>query len=263
MIKAMDSPAPAPDPAPDANLAPPPLPPPRNIRLITLPAHDCNYLPGRQARSRAFMAQQLDPSLYHQLMDAGFRRSGQLIYQPICPTCRACVPLRVRTDRFTRSKSQRRIWRRNQDLIVQVAGPLPTDEKLAVYQRYLALRHDDAQGADADSFLDFLYASPLDTLEFTYRDRAGTLVGVGICDICPQSLSSVYFFFDPAAAKRSLGTFAALWEVTFARERSIPYYYLGYWIAGCGTMDYKAQFRPNELLGPDGVWRENEAVSKT
>ena len=174
MINAMDSPA----PAPDANLAPPPLPPPRNIRLITLPAHDCNYLPGRQARSRAFMARRLDPSLYHQLMDAGFRRSGQLIYQPICPTCRACVPLRVRTDRFTRSKSQRRIWRRNQDLIVQVAGPLPTDEKLAVYQRYLALRHDDAQGADADSFLDFLYASPLDTLEFTYRDR-GSLVSLG------------------------------------------------------------------------------------
>jgi arginine-tRNA-protein transferase len=205
------------------------------------------------------MAQSLDPALYHDLMNAGFRRSGQLVYQPICPTCRACVPLRVPVDRFTPGKSQRRVWRCNQDLRVEVALPMPTEEKLALYQRYLT-RHNDDQSADAESFIDFLYTSPVDTLEFTYRDPAqnDALLAVGICDISPSagSLSSVYFYFDPQHARRSLGTFGALWEIQFARTRSIPYYYLGYWIAGCGTMDYKANFRPHQLLGPDGAWHD-------
>ena len=43
-----------------------------------------------------------------------------------------------------------------------------------------------------------------------HRDSAGRLLGVGICDRAPHSLSSVYFYFDPSESKRSLGTFAAL-----------------------------------------------------
>jgi len=34
-----------------------------------------------------------------------------------------------------------------------------------------------------------------------------------------------------------------------------PHYDLGYWVTGCGTMQYKSNFRPFELLGTDGVWR--------
>ncbi|HEY7117030.1 MAG TPA: arginyl-tRNA--protein transferase, partial [Tepidisphaeraceae bacterium] len=67
--------------------------------------------------------------------------------------------------------------------------------------------------------------------------------------------SSVYFYFDPAEARRRPGTFSALWEIEFARSRGIPYYYLGYWVAGCGAMEYKASFGPHEVLGTDGVWR--------
>ena len=80
-----------------------------------------------------------------------------------------------------------------------------------------------------------------------------------ICDVCPESLSSVYFYFDPAEARRGLGTFGAVYEIEFARARGIGHYYLGYWVAGCQAMDYKANFRPCEILHPDGVWRAQEA----
>jgi arginine-tRNA-protein transferase len=80
---------------------------------------------------------------------------------------------------------------------------------------------------------------------------------VGICDVCSRSLSSVYFYFDPAEASRGLGTFSSLWEIEFARRRAIAYYYLGYWVGGCATMHYKCTFRRHEILHPDGVWREN------
>lgn len=236
----------------------PPLPPPTRVHLATLPEHDCPYLPGRLATSRAFFASTLSPELYHRYMDAGFRRSGRVVYQPTCPTCRACVPIRVPVDRFVPSKSQRRCWRKNQDLRVTVAEPEPTHEKYELYRRYETQWHGKRpQDESAESFVSFLYDSPVRTLEFCYRDPAGKLLAVGICDVSPgQSLSAVYLYHDPEAHRRGVGTFSALYEIEYANAQRIPYWYLGYWVDGCATMAYKATFHPHELLGPDGLWHE-------
>jgi arginine-tRNA-protein transferase len=191
-------------------------------------------------------------------MDAGFRRSGRVIYQPVCPHCRQCQPIRVPVGEFTPSKSQRRCHRRNQDLLIHV-GPLElTDEKYALYLRYVTdWHHSAAADHTRESLESFLYQSPVDTIEFTYRDPASdALLAVGICDISPgESLSSVYFYHDPAHRKRGLGVFGALTEIAFAQSLRLPYYYLGYWVPGCRAMDYKADYRPHEILHPDGVWR--------
>lgn len=232
------------------------LPPPRTVPLFALPPHDCSYLPGRAARSRGFLCERMPGELYHAFMDAGFRRSGRLVYQPVCDACRACRPLRVPVEAFQPSKSQRRTWKRNQDLVVSVGDPEPTEEKFAVYARYVRDRHGRSEDATPEAFVSFLYESPVDTLEFAYRDAAGRLLGVGVCDVCPgRSLSSVYFYFEPRDEKRGLGVFSALWEIGYARQNSIPHYYLGYWIDGCGTMHYKADYRPHEVLDADGAWR--------
>src|SRR5438445_12599286 len=118
----------------------PALPPPVDVRLTTLPEHECPYLPDRMARNRAFLAERIDPEIYHGLMDAGFRRSGKLIYQPVCRGCRACMPIRVLVEHFTPTKSQRRCWRRNTDIKVEVGEPVASEEKFALYTRYLAER---------------------------------------------------------------------------------------------------------------------------
>ena len=100
-----------------------------------------------------------------------------------------------------------------------------------------------------------IVAECTDTLEFTYRTAEGTLVGVGICDRTPSALSSLYFYSEPELSARGLGTYSSLYEIEYARTSSLPYYYLGYWIADCAKMAYKNRFRPYELLGLDGVWR--------
>ena len=53
---------------------------------------------------------------------------------------------------------------------------------------------------------------------------------------------------------RSLGTFDILSLLASARERGLPHVYLGYYVAGCQSMEYKRKFRPNEVLRPDGTW---------
>jgi arginine-tRNA-protein transferase len=238
-------------------------PPPVKVPLMVFPDHPCSYLRGRLATSRGFVVGEMPGAVYHRFMNAGFRRSGKLVYQPVCRGCRMCMPLRVPVASFQPSKSQRRACRRNRDLNVGVDLPAATEEKFELYRRYTSQWHgkspaEDGEGADGgwETFESFLYDSPVDTVEFCYRDPAGRLLAVGICDICPDSLSSVYFYFDPAAAQRSLGTFGAVYEIGFARDQRIPSYYLGYWVSGCAAMQYKANFRPCEILHPDGVWRQ-------
>jgi arginine-tRNA-protein transferase len=220
------------------------------------PEHDCVYLPRRRAITRAFRIDELPPSLYHDFMDAGFRRSGRVIYQPICSGCRACLPIRVSVAHFTPDKSQRRCARRNADLRVQIGPPVPTQEKYELYRRYLHGRHGDDMGDDPESFESFLYESPVRTLECCYREAGGRLLAVGICDVCQRSLSTVYFYFEPSESRRGLGTFGSLYEIGLARQMGIEWYYLGFWVRGCASMEYKASFRPNQVLHPDGVWRE-------
>jgi arginine-tRNA-protein transferase len=212
--------------------------------------------------SRALWAEQLPPELYHRFMDAGFRRSGKLLYQPACRGCRACQPIRIPVAEFRPSRSQRRCRKKNDDLVVSVAEPVATDDKYHLYRRFLAGRFDRSGDDESrELFERFLYDSPVQTLEFEYRDCAGRLLAVGICDICNESFSSVYFYYDPVEARRGLGTFGALHEIDTAAQLGIPYYYLGFWVAGCATMQYKVDFRPSEVLYPDGIWRREEPAS--
>jgi arginyl-tRNA--protein-N-Asp/Glu arginylyltransferase len=232
----------------------PAIPPPIGIELIASAPHPCPYLADRTATLRAFSATQMPAELYHRFMDAGFRRSGDVFYQPVCAGCRECRPIRIPVAQFRPSKSQRRCIRRNSDLNVSIASPKITEEKFALYARYTEIWHG-RNDATFDELESFLYVSPVETLEFEYRD-AGRLIAVGICDVCLDALSSVYFYFEPIEARRSLGTFGILREIEFAQQRRIRHYYLGYFVAACRSMSYKAFFRPNEILFGDGNWRD-------
>jgi arginine-tRNA-protein transferase len=239
----------------------PALPPPATVRLVTFPEQKCSYLPGRLSMTRAFYAGRMPAMQYQAFMDAGFRRSGHVIYQPVCRGCRACLPIRVPVATFQTNKALRRCRRRNHDLAVAVGLPAINDEKADLYRRYQIGWHGkhetiDEESISRESLESFLYETPVDSLEFTYRDSTGRLLAVGICDVCIHSVSSVYFFFDPAETRRGLGNFGALVELDYATAHGIPYWYLGYWVKGCRAMEYKANFRPHEILHPDGIWRE-------
>ena len=217
------------------------------------PEGPCPYLPGLMARHEAYHLDTLSGTAYERLLGRGFRRSGRLVYRPRCRACAQCRQIRVLVDEFVPSRSMRRIWRRNQDVEMRVGQSEASEEKYEVYRRYLNAQHDGTMSRDEQTFLDFLYDSPTESLEFEYL-LGRRLLGVGIADVCPAGLSSVYMYFDPEFERRCPGALSVLREVAWCREQGLPYYYLGYFVAGSRTMAYKSRFRPNEILVGGGRW---------
>lgn len=237
--------------------------PPHGLRvsLTVLPSHECSYLPARDSTVQGLGASSVDAEAYEALLNAGFRRSGHILYQPICAGCRECVPLRIHVPSFLPTKSHRRVARRNADLTLHIGQPELTDEKLDLYAVYLNDQHRKPTAETSDraslhqDLKTFLYESPVATLEMTYRDKLGQLIAVGIIDVTPTILSTVYFFWHPDHAQRSLGIFGVLQEIELARDLGRPWYHMGYWVNQSATMDYKAAISDHELLGHDGHWR--------
>jgi arginine-tRNA-protein transferase len=83
--------------------------------------------------------------------------------------------------------------------------------------------------------------------EFLYWND-GKLVGLGLADVLPNCLSSISFFHDPAYRADALGVLSVLRQLQFAKEHRLQHQYLGYWISECGSMAYKSQYAPHEIL---------------
>jgi len=223
----------------------------------------CAYLDGREER-KVFttLSGQNSVSVNNALSLKGFRRSQSVIYRPACVGCSACMSIRIPVAHFAPSRTQRRILRRNPDLVRRPCEAWATETQFDLFRRYLDSRHADGGMADMDAFD---YASMVDetpvnstVVEYTIEDNAaGTrqLAAACLSDILGDGLSMVYSFFEPDQCDRSLGAYMILDHVALAREMGLPYVYLGYWVAGSPKMDYKTLYRPFELC--DGTtWRK-------
>jgi arginine-tRNA-protein transferase len=228
--------------------------------FLSMP-HPCSYLPGRTATSLFLDPRQsLNSQQYAGFMRLGFRRSGDLIYRPHCRECCACIPVRIPVDRFHPDRGQRRVWKRNQDLSMVSHPPIYNQEHFDLYQRYQAMRHPGGGMDDPDpqKYINFLGSRSIRTVFYEMR-HLDKLLGVAVTDVLPDGLSAVYTFFEPAEKRRSLGSYAVLWQVELARQQRFPWLYLGYWIKDCQKMAYKGNFHPLEIL-QDGLWIEAQSA---
>jgi arginine-tRNA-protein transferase len=233
---------------------------------LTAPS-PCPYLPGREERKVfTHLVGRRAGELNDMLSQSGFRRSQTIAYRPACEACSACVSVRVRVGDFTPGRGQRRVMALNDDLVGAVRVNQATSEQYALFRAYLDARH--AEGGMADmAMLDYammIEDSHVETMLVEYRRRSpdsaflhrgeGDLIACCLTDVLPDGLSMVYSFYDPDRAQRSLGAFMILDHIARARALGLPYVYLGYWVEGSRKMAYKAQYRPQERLGPRG-WR--------
>jgi arginine-tRNA-protein transferase len=228
---------------------------PGRLLLFITPAHECSYLPGREATT-VFVdpSHPKSPALYGYLSRSGFRRSGEHIYRPECGGCQACVPIRVPVASFRPRRSQRRIRRANADLSVRTLEAAFHPEHFALYQAYVNGRHRGGGMDDPTErqYLEFLTSPWSETLFFEFR-AGSALVAVAVADLLTDGLSAVYTFFDPALSRRGLGVEAVLWQIEETQRRGLEWLYLGYWVEHSPKMEYKLDYQPQEhFLG--GHW---------
>jgi leucyl-tRNA---protein transferase len=220
----------------------------------------CPYLPDATMQLPLRMpTARLTPDLFDQLLAEGDRRSGPLLYRPNCPACRACEAIRVHVPSFTATRSQRRAARRNQDVTVERVRPSVTAEHLRIYNRHsrergLSLREQLATETD---YRFFLVETSVDSWELRYLVD-GRLIAVSIIDLGERSVSSVYHYFDPDVARRSMGVFSVLREIELCRELGMEWYYLGLYVSDCSHLNYKAEYFPHQRR-IDGVWHHFDA----
>ena len=89
------------------------------------------------------------------------------------------------------------------------------------------------------------------------------LIAVSVIDILPNSVSSVYCYYNTDYNKLSLGYLTALSEIEFIKilnkcilksdineNKFIKYYFMGFYIQSCQKMVYKGDYNPSQLLCP-------------
>jgi len=139
------------------------------------------------------------------------------------------------------------------------------EESYQVYKKYQMSVHGDAEDeCSMTSYLGFLVDSPLSYEVQKIRDKEvllgafhqhylidGRIVGVGVIDILPDCVSSVYLYYDPQFSHLSLGTYSAIREIQLCASLGIEFYYMGYYIHSCDKMRYKGKYLPSDLCCPE------------
>lgn len=207
----------------------------------------CSYLPGEQEQLLVALPPSLHTAMqYQQLLEMGFRRSGEQLYRPHCPYCSACQSLRINARQFRPSRSQKRILKRNAHLtwhFSEQANP----QHYQLYCDYIHARHH--QGGmyppDKKQYQSFLCDS-LPVSGFIEVFDKQQLIAVAIIDVLPNCLSALYSFFSPQHAHLSLGIYMILLQLSLAEQWHKDHVYLGYQIDGSDKMAYKQHFYPHQ-----------------
>lgn len=151
---------------------------------------------------------------------------------------------------------------------VTLEGDSCTKEKHDVMLRYQTKIHNDPAWRWSEASFKRFLCTGLDRKTLKVKGRTlklgsyhqcyridGKLIAVGVLDLLPHAVSSVYLFYDPDYQEWDWGKISALHEIALAREKGYQYYYMGYYIHSCTKMRYKGRYEPSYILDPESlVW---------
>lgn len=228
----------------------------RHLQLFITAESPCSYFDDQMSGNLVPDPEiPLNMPIYNQLIQHGFRRSGEHTYRPHCKGCQKCVACRIPVKDFLPNRSQQRCAKANQDLSTSISKAKFNDEYFELYCRYLNSRHDDSSMANPsrEEFEQFLYCDWSNT-QFIELRLDGQLVAIAVTDVMSDGVSAVYSFFDPEMHKRSLGTYCILQQIEYTKALEANYVYLGYWINNHKKMHYKSNFKPLQTYR-DEQWK--------
>lgn len=205
---------------------------------------------GRELRiDDVFLSPHVSAQRMDELWAAGWRHQGILFFRyshwPTEGVEHEIMPVRLDLARFEMSKSQRRVWRRNEDIRWEI-GPARIDQAL---HHIFALHSTRFHENIPQSLTDFLGSAPATVpcdclmLKAWLGDR---LLAASFMDQGAEDVSSSYAIFDPEHSQRCLGTLTLLKELSIARAAGRRYLYHGYATRTPSHYDYKKTFRALE-----------------
>jgi arginine-tRNA-protein transferase len=195
------------------------------------------------------------PSVTDGLLALGYRRSGDFVYRAQCPTCNECKPTRIDVSKFRCTGSMKRVLKRGKrELQCQWGQPSVDAKRTWLFNQHRSLRGlgEDNAPIDAESYRSFLSDTCCLTQELAIS-LENELVAISIIDVGKTSTSAVYTHFDPEFSRYSLGTYAILAQIEWAKQTGRQYVYLGMYVAANRHLNYKARFMPQQRLC-DGEW---------
>ena len=98
-----------------------------------------------------------------------------------------------------------------------------------------------------------MYPKKYGTYNFIHRID-GKIVAVGVWDILPTGLSSVYLYYDTDYQFLDLGVFTSIREIEYIKsfhdliDNKFKYYFLGFYCETVQKLRYKGFYEPTELL---------------
>lgn len=219
--------------------------------LDTMP---CPYIPGLTARMERMFVEEITAEELESLLAAGYRHFGRYFFRPGCPGCGRCLPIRVRLDSYTPTRSALRSLRRTDRFRIDIGSPKPTEEAFDLYRLHLQ-RFGEPCAVDYPEFTrSFYHPSPF-SRQMTMFD-GDSLICSALFDITPQCVSAVYTFYDDTYRRESPGAAVLYRQIDLARSEGLQWVYLGYWVPENRHMSYKSRFRPNQLLVDGLGWTD-------
>ncbi|WP_432467693.1 arginyltransferase [Agarivorans sp. Z349TD_8] len=207
----------------------------------------CPYLAEQQEQLCFALCSKPEKQAYYpQLIELGFRRSGQELYRPHCSGCQACQSLRVDVNAFIPSRSQKRVLSKTKDLQLVWSKHL-SNLDYCLFERYIEARHRDGSmyPTSEAAFHQFLSCDWADT-QYLRLYQGDRLLALCVTDVFTNGLSAVYTFFEPELASLSLGSLAVLKQIEQAKQQKRRWLYLGYQVDDCRKMSYKQNYTPHQ-----------------
>lgn len=222
----------------------------------------CAYLPGKGQTTHYKVISNCSAEYCDHLIRRGWRRFGEMFFRPICAECTACESVKIDVEHYRFSRSEKRVLRKNKDLKIVIRRPGMTQSHLELfiaYHRYMHLKRgwEEQTVTPRNYYTSFVHGYNDYGYEVLYFDNE-RLIGIDLIDILPSGISSIYFYYDPDYADRSLGKYSLLRQVMMAKERGLPWIYLGYYVDGCKSLEYKREYTPLLLL--DGRPQEDDTA---
>ena len=212
----------------------------------------CSYLDNKeQTTDYKFIN---DCSAYHtqELIERGYRRFGKMYFRPVCDGCHECQSIKIDVENYVFSKSEKRVLKKSKELTTYIQTPTISKNHLSVfdsYHRHMSNKKDwSFQTTTAEHYYhSFVVGHEEYGKEVLYFDN-DQLVGVDLIDILEDGISSIYFYYDPKYSHLSPGKLSLLNQIRFAKELKKKWIYLGYYVEGCSSLNYKAQYKPYTTL---------------